>query len=331
MGAIKIPVLKLFFLFFNLVYLSACTAAPPSRPAQTGISQQAVTISPLKTDCDAQNNLIVDNCLREDYAQVDASLNRVYKQIIRQRVTGESIRPMQRAWLQFRDSHCYAWQGFFVSSQPFVAKNHCLSQITSQRLSTLQNYILANVIYPANDFQSQDRLLNQVYKQIIKSLQLQDRDRLRQAQRAWLVFRDSSCLLRSNNCMAYYTHLRIVSLQQLYDSENDPAVAPAYTADRQRQDEDVQMILLGIWQQQSPNTDTVLEFGIRDGVHHYLMRLDNLPFEAGQWRLYDGQLSLLDSTGKQRHSYRQVTVKQGFLRMQNDQGNMQDYQRVGAN
>ncbi len=289
----------------------------------------------LPLDCRSENNLISDACLQQDYQRADANLNRIYKQIVRNSTVGNHIRPPQRAWVSFRDAHCSAWQAKKNHVSPEASRNHCLTILTNERLYTLQNHILAQRPYPAGNFSAQDLRLNQVYKTYKSNLNALDKERLLRAQRAWLTFRDASCPTKQTQCLAYFTRYRVSGLQQLYaqrtsvpisSNNNEDAVATANL------NPNLAMNLLGIWkQQQSGNEETLLEFGIRNGVHHYLLRLDNLPFEAGQWLLQGQTLSLVDSDGTERHLYRNVNIQRGFLTMTTSNGDTLSYQRVGAN
>jgi uncharacterized protein YecT (DUF1311 family) len=49
----------------------------------------------------------------------------------------------------------------------------------------------------SNDFKKADTALNRVYTQLATALDTQGRDDLRQAQRAWVVFRDKECVSRT--------------------------------------------------------------------------------------------------------------------------------------
>jgi len=319
--------------FISLTYLNACSATPPMADIQP--LDPPMQIAHLAADCQAKNNLISDACLQQDYLQADANLNRVYKQIVRHSPVGNYIRPPQRAWVDFRDKHCQAWQAKQSHVKPLAAKNHCLTILTNERLYTLQNHILAQRPYPGGDFMSQDKRLNQVYRQYKNSLNAEDKIHLLAAQRAWLVFRDASCPSKQTQCLAYFTRYRISGLQQLYTQKTSLPISPTMptiVAPISANDEGLSMNLLGIWKQQRPVSDnTLLEFGIRNGIHHYLLRLDQLPFEAGQWQLQGDTLSLVDSDGTERHLYRHVQIQRGFLNMSSTNGEILTYQRVGAN
>ncbi len=102
-------------------------------------------------DCaNAQAQMELNFCARQDWQEADADLNDAYKSAMvlmksidadlpeAERGAEEALRKAQRAWVTFRDAACVA-EGFPMqggSAQPMVV-NGCLAQLTRQRAKSL--------------------------------------------------------------------------------------------------------------------------------------------------------------------------------------------------
>jgi uncharacterized protein YecT (DUF1311 family) len=163
-------------------------------------------------------------CAGQDFERADAELNTAYRAAIesareadreyaridataaanRPEDPGEeaSLREAQRAWVTFRDAHCRL-QGYEArggSMEPMIY-NGCRATITRARTAELRgpnpdcpgdadpaqlNQCLEGV------FTRADAALNRQYQEALTALP-SGAERIRDAQRAWLTYRDSHC------------------------------------------------------------------------------------------------------------------------------------------
>lgn len=79
-------------------------------------------------------------CTGDEYKKNDAALNRHYRAIMQglNEPHKKSLRTAQRAWLKYRDAHCYAvrerYQGGSMMSLTEVV---CLNSLTRERINVL--------------------------------------------------------------------------------------------------------------------------------------------------------------------------------------------------
>jgi len=84
----------------------------------------------------------------------------------------------------------------------------------------------------SRSYADEDKKLNETYGSLLKNLDPENQDLLRQAQRSWIKFRDDECRFRSadsvggsvhpmmvSGCLAELTHRRIKQLEALSDCE----------------------------------------------------------------------------------------------------------------
>ena len=85
--------------------------------------------------CQQGNDEEKSLCAKQNYEQQDQRLNTLYKQINKTLTTDnkQALKVAQRAWLKYRDSHCYAQQ----SQQPKNIQTLCLAQQTYNRIQEL--------------------------------------------------------------------------------------------------------------------------------------------------------------------------------------------------
>jgi len=172
-------------------------------------------------------------------------------------------------------------------------------------------------------YKAADALLNRTYREVIASLNKGQLDKLKEAQRAWITYRDANCESQAfdylngslytsiqTNCLAEMTELRTSELQRVYLKQE--IVENTLPADA----------LVGVWRSQEGNYGLEITFGIAAGVHHYSSKINDVPFEAGQWQLNNNQLSIIDSRGKLLHQYNRVIV--------DDKGNLSLYEIDGG-
>jgi len=175
-------------------------------------------------------------------------------------------------------------------------------------------------------YQAADRELNQVYKTIIRQLAAKPQTLLRQAQRNWIVFRDSNCAAQAweyngsnlstgvhTECLATTTQRRTEELKSVYLNQ--------VVAVEEQQ-------LLGNWRSQANDYGTQISFRIQDGIRHYFATLNNLPFEAGQWRMEQGKLLISSPNGQALHVYHQVIIDKNILTLHEKDNGVEHYQRV---
>jgi uncharacterized protein YecT (DUF1311 family) len=173
-----------------------------------------------------------------------------------------------------------------------------------------------------------DSALNQVYKQVQGKLDKAQWDKLREAQRAWIAFRDAECVAQSfpyqggsmqalivNDCLNALTKTRTEDLRRVYLEQS-----PANGVDAQA--------LVGTWRSLNPAYGMELQLGIQQGVHHYYSQLNGVPFEAGQWQLRQNQLLITSSTGKLLRSYSQVQLENSVLTLFEADGGVERYQKA---
>jgi uncharacterized protein YecT (DUF1311 family) len=101
---------------------------------------------PIQIDCvHPTSNIEYKECARRDYLKADATLNRVYKQII-SRLSGEEKQHLidaELAWITYRDKNCdfevYRSRGG-TGYSGFLS--NCLERMTKARMVELQNWQL---------------------------------------------------------------------------------------------------------------------------------------------------------------------------------------------
>jgi len=127
--------------------------------------------------------------------QVDQRLNTDY-QIVLQRLSPEvreRFRQSERDWLAFRDLDKAALTA--SRGRLGLSKSNCDNADIWQIVYRVQEFgVFANgSATPADSYQIQkaDDQLNEVYRQCISALTSSQASKLRQAQRAWITFRDA--------------------------------------------------------------------------------------------------------------------------------------------
>lgn len=177
-------------------------------------------------------------------------------------------------------------------------------------------------------YQDADHALNQAYKTITQQIPAQPRKMLRQAQRDWITFRDSNCAAQAweakgsspytaihADCLTATTRARTAELEKVY---------------LKREANVAETALLGAWRSLASGYGTVVNFRIQDGIRHYFATLNQLPFEAGQWRLEQGRLVISASDGHALHVYHRVTLEQDQLTLYEQDGGIERYQRLAT-
>lgn len=268
-------------------------------------------------------------CEQKLYQQRDQVLNNVYKKVLGNIKLKSALTAGQRAWISYRDLHCNAVDNLQKKSRPI-----CLMEVTDRRVQTLQkNYLTQNpssINDSAPDFQEMDSQLNEEYQQLIEKLVPAQAQLLREAQRAWLTFRDSDCAaqlkvgIKNAACMAIHTQNRLNELQALYSEEHiqKTLTKKVIKAENER-------ALLGSWQGIGGEAAVQLNFGEKDGIYFYSSTLEQLPFEAGQWSIQNnGELQITNSEGKVLHRYVKFDIKDQILSLHETDGARLDYQRI---
>lgn len=205
----------------------------------------------------------------------------------------------------------------------------------------IQDSEVSSCLYQAKDstavltchqqaYSSADNELNVVYRQIRKQLSKTDKTALLNAQRAWLSYRDLNCqaesiqdLIKRQSCLTRMTKMRVEELRTAYFSEHLQASSEPEDFSHQN--------LLGAWKSTIPGYGLTLSFGVEDGVHYFASYLNNLPFEAGQWQLYNGKLSITaSSNGDLLHYYQKLILDEQTQRLTlyEKDGSIETYQRM---
>jgi uncharacterized protein YecT (DUF1311 family) len=268
-------------------------------------------------------------CEQKLYQQSDQALNAVYKKIIANAKLKPALTSGQRAWISYRDAHCNV-----VDNLQKKSRTVCLMETTDRRIQTLQKYYQtqdANVINEnAPDFKTIDDQLNESYKQIIGKLVPAQAQNLREAQRAWLAFRDNDCAaqqkmgIKNQACLGIQTQHRLNELEALYLEENPQKNIATKAVKTEKKPQ-----LIGSWQGIGGEAAVQLNFGMKEGIHFYSSTLEKLPFEAGQWSLQpNGELQITNSDGRQLHRYVKFEIKDQTLSLHETDGARLDYQRI---
>ncbi|WP_353571874.1 lysozyme inhibitor LprI family protein [Candidatus Albibeggiatoa sp. nov. BB20] len=187
--------------------------------------------------------------------------------------------------------------------------------------------------------QEADAALNKIYKSIRKELNKGQKQKLKQAQIAWLTFRDANCahqvsessedhLTMKNLCLAQVTQLRTGELQNIYSHlfiGYTPVDYAAYaTLDRSLSGQK----LIGRWKSQTDEYGVTLNFQVIDGEALFFSTLNEQQFESGSWQFADGQLMLTNEQGDILYLYNQATLENKVLTLYEKEGGIEKYQRI---
>ncbi len=295
-------------LLFGSLLLSACSLTPARQPPELGAAE-----------CAQATPAEMESCWQNRWQAADAALNQTYKNLQKQLPAAKSqaLRQAQRLWLSYRDLHCAQQIAEQQAQRQQAIKQACLAHLTQERTATLANYTAADA-QPTADYAATDQRLNQLYRQHMHSASAAQQTSLRQAQRAWLAFRNAECGTNPS-CLARLTQNRNAHLQSDVLLTTTVPSALETVADMQ---------LIGIWQRLDTHGDLRLSFGIRQGVHYFAAQLEQLPHEAGQWQLQQGRLSITDSQRRLLHEYQLEALTQGTLTLRNLDGEVERYRKL---
>jgi uncharacterized protein YecT (DUF1311 family) len=268
-------------------------------------------------------------CEQKLYQQSDQALNNVYKKLIGNGKLKSALTSGQRAWISYRDAHCGAVDNLQKKSR-FV----CLMEVTDRRVQTLQKTYQTQdpttINEGAPDFKEIDMQLNENYKQIIGKLVPAQAQNLREAQRAWLAFRDSDCAaqlkvgIKNQACLGIHTQYRLNELEALYLEENPQKAIATKAVKTEKKPQ-----IIGSWQGIGGEAAVQLNFGMKEGIHFYSSTLEKLPFEAGQWQIQNnGELQITNSDGRVLHRYVKFVINDQTLSLHETDGARLDYQRI---
>ncbi|HEY4255967.1 MAG TPA: lysozyme inhibitor LprI family protein [Candidatus Udaeobacter sp.] len=131
--------------------------------------------------------------------EADEELNRNYKQVMQSLPpkSQEELRKAQRAWLAFVDRNSAAIRA--MARKQGRSLTQC-NDLEVRELREQARYIedwsrsqpRANETKSTALLQREDAELNTVYQRALQSLDAEDAQKLREAQRAWVAFRDAS-------------------------------------------------------------------------------------------------------------------------------------------
>jgi uncharacterized protein YecT (DUF1311 family) len=178
-------------------------------------------------------------------------------------------------------------------------------------------------------YKAADALLNRTYREVIANLNAKQQEKLKDAQRTWISFRDANCESQAldyvkgslyssvyNDCLTHVSHIRIEELRRVYLKQEVSSGLPDHS-------------LVGTWGALESSYGLEVTFGIDSGIHHYSSRLNNIPFEAGQWQLSDNQLTVTDKNGKILHNYVRVELDANdVLSLHEHDGGIERYKKM---
>ncbi len=159
-------------------------------------------------------------CAQQNYAQVDADLNKAYRALKGVLPEGgeEVLRMAETAWLQFRDRDCdFERSAFAGGSIAPMIYDTCLAERTTARTNELFYPELPEVSY-----QEADAQLNQTYQSLTSRLSDDRRNDLSEVHLAWIEYRDRHCayeilygpnIIEKSQCLARMSAARTVQLQ----------------------------------------------------------------------------------------------------------------------
>ena len=145
----------------------------------------------------------------QDSAQAaDLSLNVIYQDLMRRLPTSsrEQLRKAERAWVTFVDLDCRAIDRSAHLGQSQENAAQARLELTKARIAELGAMVGgANSGY-AQSLQQADQELNLVYRQCISLLSSNGVSALREAQRAWISFRDANRPFGTALCATITVH-----------------------------------------------------------------------------------------------------------------------------
>jgi uncharacterized protein YecT (DUF1311 family) len=188
-------------------------------------------------------------------------------------------------------------------------------------------------------YQAADVNLNEIYKLIRKELNKEQKQRLKQAQVAWLTFRDANCahqvsessedhLTMKNLCLAQVTQSRIGELQNIYSHLFIGYTPVDYAAHTILDKSLLNQKLLGRWKNQTNEYGIILEFQLVDGEAVFFSTLNQQAFETGSWQFTDGQLMISNEQGDILYLYNQATLEDNVLTLYEKEGGIEKYERI---
>ena len=168
--------------------------------------------------------------------RADKDLNGNYQQLLQKlpASTREQLRKAQRAWLSFAALNKAAMS---AAAQRHGALHSEFQRAEIDQVQTRTGE-LAAMLYPedsgpdlAGRLRRADEELNVVYGRCIETLTPAEVSKLREAQRAWVAFRDASRPFGMNICLRITGH-RTTQLNDFYIRGGTSAVQPATTPEK---------------------------------------------------------------------------------------------------
>jgi uncharacterized protein YecT (DUF1311 family) len=168
--------------------------------------------------------------------QADKQLNGSYQQLLQKLPppTREQLRKAQRAWLSFAELNKTAMS---AAAQKHGAPHSEFQRAEIEQVQTRTGELSA-MLYPENSepdlagrFRRADEELNVVYRRCIDTLTPAEVSKLREAQRAWVAFRDASRPFGMNICLRITGH-RTTQLNDFYIRGGTSAAQAATTPEK---------------------------------------------------------------------------------------------------
>jgi len=205
-----------------LVSFASIAIISPFLAASPALSAPLLAQQPNCNDAQTQQDMNI--CAGLSYENADRALNRAYQALVpnlsttrRQKLTSAQLR-----WIAFRDAECefYGSEAEGGSMQPLLVSG-CKDQITQRRTTDLNAYLVGKSPASGGNYQNADRRLNQLYQQLLQTLEPDRKRKLETAELTWIAFRDSACGFEAsgggnaarNQCLTRLTLQRNQQLQ----------------------------------------------------------------------------------------------------------------------
>ena len=173
------------------------------------------------TDCGSlQTQAAMNRCAQQNYAQVDADLNKAYRALkaVLPKEGEQSLRTAEIAWLKFRDLDCdFERNAFAEGSIAPLVYNTCLTERTIARTDELFYPDLPDISY-----READARLNETYQALSDGLSEDRQNDIAEVQIAWIEYRDRHCafeilygpnVIEKSQCLARLSTARTAQLQ----------------------------------------------------------------------------------------------------------------------
>ena len=147
--------------------------------------------------------------------QADALLNRIYQQMmsLMPPAQRQQLLHTQRAWVAFKEKNDETLRSLVAAGAITEATREAVlvSELHSRKAEIVISFGRGNQISP--NFANADSQLNEAYQACLRSFPAPEQQKLREAQRLWIIFRDLS-----RGSAALITMHRVSDLRQMAPS-----------------------------------------------------------------------------------------------------------------